>query len=58
MDYCNDCGEQINGFDYGVGFNSQCTPCNDKEELRCLQNIKIKLEIKKLKNESTLPNKN
>ena len=52
MDYCNDCGERINGFDYGVGFNNQCTSCNNKEDIRRLQKIKLELEIKNLKQET------
>jgi NMD protein affecting ribosome stability and mRNA decay len=43
--YCCKCGNPINGFDYGVGFNSICGNCNQKEKLIRLEEKKLQLEI-------------
>jgi hypothetical protein len=55
---CYQCNRHFNGFDYGYGFNSQCGNCNREEKeyyrrknLQENENIKLKLEIEKLKKE-------
>lgn len=60
MSICYQCNIPIQGFDYGYGYNSQCGGCKNKEldylkekENKKLENTKLKLEIKELKNKKT-----
>jgi len=37
MEYCTYCGQPMNGFDYGFGFNNQCSKCHEEEIQRRVQ---------------------